>query len=268
MFAGTVSQPATLRPNGQSLEHRGVDYVMPYTETDVFKDLRERSTIDAMLLFQYSYNLYVLDLTQNPPVNIGPDKMAFLTGLFGYTYRWSPELMTGIRVGGVIGSPPPRDPDQRTVISPAATAELGYTKGEWSLLATTAYTYGTVNPRLGAGPSASAGLVIAGTPSRVGNWKNFSLLVNAQGSHSSLLTGVGQSTMMDTGAADAQFRYAVNNWLGLLGGYQIRYARYQTVDYVPPFAQHIVFFGVSGYWSTDRNIPVLTQFAAPIAPPT
>ena len=268
VFAGTISQPPSLLPNGQNVAHRGVDYLLPYVETDVFKDFTERTTGDLLLLYQYSYDLYVLDLTQNPPRNIGPDKMAFATVLAGHTYRWSPELVTSLHLGAVLGSAPPRDIDQRPVISPAGLAELSYTREFWSFLAVAGYTYGTVNPRLGAGASASASAALVGTPYRIGNWKNFSLLVNAQGSYSTLATAAAQSTKLGLYAADGQFRYAINTWLGLLGGYQVRYATYDTQQFIPPFLQHIGFFGVSGYWSTDRSIPVLTQFSAPIAPPT
>lgn len=270
IISGTVSQPPTLLPNGQLTQHRGLDYVTPYLETDLFKDFSERTTGDLFLLYQYSYNLYVLDLTQNPPRNIGPDKMAFTTAMVGHTYRFSPELMASTHVGGVLSSAPPRDPDQRAVISPAALEEVSYTKPLWSLMASAGYTYGTVNPRLGAGPSLSGSLLIVGTPHPVGDWKNFSLLVSGQANRTSLITGAAQSTVLGLYAADGEFRYALSPWIGLLGGYQIRYATYDVTNgqYIPPFLQHIIFFGVSGYWSTNRDIPALTAFVAPVTPPS
>jgi hypothetical protein len=268
-LGGTVSQPPTELPNGQQLSHRGVDFAQPYIETDVYKDFSERTTGDVLFMYQYAYNLYVLDLTQNPPQNIGPDKMAFATALVGHTYRWTPELVTNLRVGGVIGSAPPRDVDQRPVISPTVLGEVSYIRPFWQFQVVGGYTYGTVNPRLGAGPTGNGSFVVVGTPSRVGNWKNFSLLVTGQAARSSLLTGVAQSTQLGLYAVDGEFRYAVSTWLGVLGGYQVRYATFDTPGQViPSFAQHIIFVGLSGYWSTDKNIPVLTQFAAPIAPPT
>jgi hypothetical protein len=267
--AGTLYQPPTLLPSGQLSEHRGLDYVTPYIETDLDKDLSYKTTFDAMLLYQYSYNVFVLDLTQNPPRNIGPDKAAFLTVLPGLTYRFNPDWSNTLHVGGVLASAPPRDPDQRAIISPAGTDELSYTTQFWSFLASVGYTYGTVNPRLGAGPSLSGSVVVMGTPSRIGNWKNFSILVNGQASYGSLATGVTQSTTIGLFAGDAEFRYALSPWIGLLGGYQARYATYNTPgQFLPPFMQNIVFFGLSGYWSTNRDIPALTTFVAPITPPS
>ena len=265
---GTIFQPPTLLPNGQNSEHRGIDSVEPYVETDLFKDLSERTTIDFLALYQYAYNLYVLDLTQNPPRDIGPDKMAFATAMVGHTYRWSPELTTSIHGGGSIASAPPRDIDQRPVLSPAALGEVSYKRDAWSVIATAGYTYGTVNPRLGAGPSEDASVVVVGTPSRVGNWKNFSVLINGTASYSTLLTGVTANTKLGLYAADGEFRYALNPWLGLLGGYVIRYATFDSAQFVPPFMQQIVFVGFSAYWSTDRNIPALTTFVAPVTPPS
>jgi hypothetical protein len=268
--AGTLYQPPTQLPSGQLTQHRGLDYVTPYLETDLDHDFSERFAFDSMLLYQYSYNVYVLDLTQNPPRNIGPDKTAFLTALPGFSWRFAHDWTEVLHVGGVLASAPPRDLDQRPIISPAANDELYYTATFWTFIAGVSYTYGTVNPRLGAGPSVSGSMLLMGTPSRVGNWKNFDIMVNAQASYSSLVTGANLATNLGLYAADAEIRYALSPWLGLLGGYQARYATYSAPgqQYLPPFAQSIVFVGLSGYWSTDRNIPPLTTVVAPVTPPT
>jgi hypothetical protein len=267
--SGTIYQPPTLLPSGQLTRHRGLDNVTPYIETDLDKDISYRVTFDSMLLYQYGYNLYVLDLTQNPPRDIGPDRTAFLTALPGFTYRFNPDWTNTFHLGGVLASAPPRDPDQRPVISPAANDELSFNNQFWSFLAAGSYTYGTVNPRLGSGPSVGGSVVVMGTPSRVGHWKNFSIMANGQATYSTLITGVTQSTTITVYAADAEFRYALSPWLGLLGGYQARYASYQTPgSFLPPFSTSIVFLGLGGYWSTNRDIPALTSFVAPITPPS
>jgi hypothetical protein len=267
IVSGTVYQPARPLPNGELEQHRGLDFVMPSLETDVFKDFSERATGDLELWYQYSYNLYVLDLTQSPPRNIGPDKIAFLTGLAGYTYRFSPELVTVTKAGGVIASAPPRDVDQRPILSPAVLQEVYYTRELWAFIGNAGYTWGTVNPRLGSGPTANVGALVVGTPYRVGKWRDFDVILSAQASYSQLVTGVGTATKLGLYAGAAEFRYGISPWLGILGGYDVRYATFDTPQYAPPFLQHIVFFGFSGYWSTDRAIPALTTFTAPVTPP-
>lgn len=272
IISGTVYQPPTFQLDRnnqlQQVQHRGLDFASPYLETDLAKDFSERTTGDLMLRLSYSYNLYVLDLTQRPPVNIGPDKFASATALVGHTYRFSPELSNSIHVGGSVATAPPRDIDQRPILSPAVQEELAYTREFWQFLLAGGYSYGSANPRLGAGPSLSGSATLTGTPYRVGHWRDFSVLAAAQAGTSTLLTGVGQSTTLNSTFADAEVRYALNPWLGLLVGYQIRYATFSGPQFNPPFLQHVIFIGLAGYWSTDRNIPALSTFVAPIAPPS
>jgi hypothetical protein len=270
MSSGTIYQPPTLDASGNLIQHEGLDYIEPYEETDLFKDFSDRATGDMLVLYQYAYNLYVLDFTQSPPRNIGPDKQAFLTVTPGYTYRFTPELSESTHAGVVIASAPPRDPDQRAVLSPTFLEEISYTRPFFNLIATASYTYGSVNPRLGYGPSMSGAVLAVGTPYHHGGWKNLSILANGSASYSSLLTGVGGAgTQLGLYVGDAEFRYSLNNWLGLLGGYEIRYATLtDSATYLPPFLQQLVFVGLQGYFTTNRDIPPLTQFVAPITPPS
>src|SRR4029077_2672290 len=93
-ISGTLAAPATALPSGQLAVHRGLDYVMPYVDADVNRDLSLRSAVDLMVLYQYAWQLFVLDFTQSPPRNIGPDKQAFLTVLAGWTRHETPEIST------------------------------------------------------------------------------------------------------------------------------------------------------------------------------
>jgi len=267
--SGTLHSAPILLPSGQMSEHRGLDYVMPYAETDLNKDFSLRSAGDIMLRYQYSLNLFVLDLTQNPPRNIGPDKQAFLTGLAGWTYHVTQEISTVLRAGGVLASAPPRDIDQRPILAPSGMAEFYYTRPFFDLIATGGYTWGTINPRLGAGPTGNASLLAIGVPHPVGHWKNFAMVARAQFSYSSLITGVGQSTDLALYAAGGEARYAVSRWLGLVAGYDVRYATFDTPGlYSPPFLQQLIFVGLSGYFTNDRSILPLTTFTAPVQPPS
>jgi hypothetical protein len=265
--SGTIASSPTLLPGGQLIEHRGLDFVLPYVEADLSHDFTARSEGDLSVLYQYAYQLFVLDLTQNPPRDIGPDKTTFLSALAGYTYNFSPELSTVVRAGAVLASAPPRDTDQRAVLAPSAAGEVYYSRDFFNLVGAASYTWGTVNPRLGAGPTANASLLAIGVPYHVGNWQNLALIGTAQLSYSSLMTGVGDSTKLGLYAGGLEVRYGLNNWLGLIGGYNIRYANFNTPAYEPPFLQQIVFLGLSGYWATDRTQLPLTNFAAPVQPP-
>ena len=267
MVSGTLASAPSLLPNGTLEEHRGLDYVMPYAEVDLAHDLDARNTVDAMALFQYAFQFYVLDLTQSPPRNIGPDKSAYLTVLAGYTRHFSPEVSAVLHGGAVLAAPPPRDPDQRAILAPSGSAEVYYTRPFFDLVAAGGYTYGTITPRLGSGPTGTASLLAIGIPYHVGPWQNLALIGRAQLSYSSLVTGVGQSTALGLYAAGVEVRYGLNGWLGLIAGYDARYATFDTPTYSPPFAQHVVFLGLSGYWSTDRIALPLTTFAAPVQPP-
>jgi len=268
-ISGTLASAPTELPNGRLVEHRGLDYVMPYIETDLNKDVSSRTSFDAMLLYQYALQFYVLDLTQTPPRNIGPDKEAFMTLLGGWTYHWTQELSTVLRGGGVLASAPPRDPDQRAILSPAGEVDVYYDRPFFDLLASGGYTWGSVNPRLGEGPTATGTLTAIGIPHPVGKWKNLAVVANAQASYAELITGVGQATDLGLYTAGLELRYALNRWLGLLGGYDLRYATFVTPgQFNPPFLQQVFFIGLSGYFSNDRSILPLTTFAAPITPPS
>lgn len=267
--SGTIASAPTATASGELVEHRGLDYLMPYLETDLYKELTRRAAGDLALVYQYAYQLYVYDFTQTPPRNIGPDKQAFLTGLAGYTYHLSPEISVVARGGGVLSSAPPRDIDQRPILAPAVLGEFYWTRPLFSLVATGGYTWGTVNPRLGDGPTATGTLMAVGVPRPIGSWKNLAIVARAQFEYSQLITGVNESTKLGLYAAGFQLRYALNRWLGLLAGYDARYATLDTPGtYQPPFVQNVVYFGLSGYWSTDRDELPLTTFAAPMKPPS
>jgi hypothetical protein len=272
-ISGTLQSAPSKLPSGQLTEHRGLDNVMPYMESNLSHDFGKRTSGDLLLHYQYALQEYVLDLTQNPPRNIGPDKQASLQLLAGYSYRWSPEVATVLRGGAVIASAPPRDVDQRPILAPAGQAELYYTRDFFNLVATAGYSWGTINPRLGSGPSATTSVLAVGVPNHRGDWKNFALIGRAQFAYSALIAGADQSGNVqeaDLGlyAVGFEGRYALNRWLGVLAGYDLRYATLsQPAASSPEFFQQVFFVGLSGYFSNDGTILPLTTFAAPVVPP-
>jgi hypothetical protein len=269
--SGTLQSAPIVLPSGQVTEHRGLDYVLAALESDASHDFDERNSGGLSLRYQYALQEYVLDLTQNPPRNIGPDKAALLFLLAGHSHRWSPEVATMLRAGGVIASAAPRDADQRPILAPAVGAELFYTREFFSLVATTGYTWDTINPRLGSGPSATASLQAVGVPEHRGDWQNLAIVGRAQLGYSALIKGTDQTgnfQYSDLGAyaVGLEARYALNRWLGVIAGYDMRYATFPST-YGPPFFQQTFFVGLSGYFSSDRSILPLTTFTAPVQPP-
>jgi hypothetical protein len=243
--------------------------VLPYVATDLNKDLTGRSSVDVMLRYQYAFELFVLDLARNPPRNIGPVKQGFVTGLGGWTYHVNQDITAVVKAGGVLASAPPGDIDQRPILAPSGMAELYYTRSLFEFAASGAYTWGSVNPRLGSGPTANGSVVAVGIPYPVGDGRNLAAIARAQASYSSLITGVSSASSLGLYAFGAELRYGVSRWLGVVAGYDVRCATFDTPGlYSPAFLQQVIFFGLSGYFSSDRSILPLTTFSAPVQPPS
>ena len=242
---------------------------MPYVEADLNKDLSPRAAIDGMMLYQYAYELYVLDLTQNPPRNIGPDKEAFprswpdgpTIGRRSFRRCFAPAACSLPRRHATSTSAP--------YSGPAALAELYYTRPFFDLIVSGGYTWGTVNPRLGEGPEANASFLAMGVPRHIGVWKESGLdRARADLVLDTRHWGLVSRRSSALVAVGGEVRYGVNRWLGILGGYDLRYATFDTPGtFNPPFLQQIIFFGLSGYFTNDRIVLPLTTFSAPVEPP-
>jgi hypothetical protein len=64
--------------------------------------------------------------------------------------------------------------------------------------------------------------------------------------------------------ATALVRYKLTNWLGALGGYSMRYVNFSGTLASPDLTRHQVFFGLSGFFTTDTTEPPpLSVFAPP-----
>jgi hypothetical protein len=70
--SGTLDTSPTQLAGGQLVEHRGLDYVTPYVETDISKDFSLRSAGDLMVLYQYAWQLFVEDLRRTRLATSGP----------------------------------------------------------------------------------------------------------------------------------------------------------------------------------------------------
>jgi hypothetical protein len=78
---------------------------------------------------------------------------------------------------------------------------------------------------------------------------------------------VGAYSRLSFVEGSAELRYGVNRWLGVIAGYDGRYAVFEGADAYPSLTRHIVYLGLSGYFASDRTLPTLDTFVSPIKPP-
>jgi hypothetical protein len=260
--------------DGLQLDRRGIDGVQPETTSSLIHELGPRDTGDVSLTYRYLYSPYTLDYTTNPPHAGGPQRIQQGVADLGLTHLLSPQLSSLTRAGLSVATPPVIDESKKLVILPVATEDLRYASDRWGFNGQVGFTYGSVTPRLGAGPSLSAQATIYGVPWTNGRLKRLMILGTAAGNHSQLQSGVATaggpaaSTYINVIGASVEARYALGRTLGLLAGYDARYSTIGTSGGpTTPFVRQIFFIGISGYWSTDQvQLPPLEQLNAPFRP--
>jgi hypothetical protein len=122
-----------------------------------------------------------------------------------------------------------------------------------------------VNPRLGFGPSVGASATIQGTPFRHGKLAKLALLGAAGATRSAYAGATGDTTRFSVVTGNLDLRYPLSVWLGVMAGYQFRYSKLEGAN-SPGFLQNVFFVGLSGYWTTDKSLPVLESLTAPVNP--
>jgi hypothetical protein len=252
----------------QFINHQGLDYVTPAVDTAVFHDFDEANVGTAMVRYEPTYIAFLLNATTNPPTYNGYTTVQIGEASVGWIHAFSERLRSWTTVGATVSSAPPFDTDKRPIESPLVSEELTFTTRNWLTVLGVSYAYGSANPRLGFGPSASAALTMQGVPYPHGDWKKFSVLASASANRSVFLESETELSRLTFLAESVEFRYDVNRWLGLLGGYQGRWVVFEGADDYPSLLRHVVFFGISGYLSNDRTLPTLETFSSPVTPPS
>ncbi len=166
----------------------------------------------------------------------------------------------------MIAQPPPIDPDGSLILSPTAQVAVMYTRNYLLAQIQASYAYGSANPRLGFGPAIGGGADIRGIPYPHKIWNSLAILASIVGDHADFLAAGGLQTTLDFIAGSAEARWAVNNWLGIVGGYDLHYAAFEGVGAQPALLRQIVFVGVSGYLSSDHSLATFETFASPVIP--
>ncbi len=276
----TLRDEPSLLNDGSRLFHRGLDYLQFNTSGTVLHDFGQKVRGFADVEYEGLYNNFFLDFTRVVPVRRGDFSVHVGRANTGATYFASDALSLTGRVGVSVATPPPisvpavpdpnappgLDPDDRSAIfSPQGGAELLYQKPTFDAQLSTSYTFGSANPRIGYGRTFAIDGHIGGVPFPSDRtFRNFAVLVTASVNRAILRPnndGDGKLTFI---GMTALVRYKVTNWLGLLGGYSNRYVNFAGTLAAPDLMRHQVFFGVSGYFTTDTTEPPpLSVFAPP-----
>ena len=262
----TIRDAPTTTVGGQPFQHRGLDYVTPGVDASLFHDLTPADIVQLRVRYAPTYVAFLINSAATPPVYNGHATVEAGQTDVTWTHGYTEALRSTLRVGTYVSQAPPLDPDRRPILSPLAAAELIYLKRYWLATANVNYAYGSANPRLGFGPTAGAGFTVEGIPFPHGEGRNFSTILTGLGSRS-VFQQAGALSRLSFAAASAEFRYSVNTWLGVLGGYDIRYVVFEGQGAFPSLLRHVVFLGLSGFFTTEKTLPTIQTFVSPVKPP-
>jgi len=267
LVTSTVSAPPFILAGGQQLDRRGIDGIQPFGTTSVLHDLTPRDVGDVSLTYRYTYAPYSLDFLSTPPRASGPQRIHQVIPDVGLTHLFTPDWLSMTRVGVSFSSPPNFSDNNNVVILPNVSEEIHFTNERWAFIGQTGFSYGSVTPRLGSGPTFTAQGSLVGTPYSHGKFRNLMMTVQTLATHASLQASGTASTTINAIGASIEGRYPLTQALGVSAGYDVRLSTIQTTgaDLVPFFRQ-IVFIGLSGYLTTDGTIPVLQLLNSPFRP--
>jgi len=251
----------------QYVFHHGLDYVNPGVDTGLFHDFDERNIGSIQLRYDPTYIAYLVDFDHVPPIYNGDTTVEEGDLDLGWVHAFTERLRLSSTVGLIVTSAPPFDTDTRPLESPLVSAELTYVGNYWLATASATYAYGTVNPRLGFGPSVSAATTMQGVPFPKGDLRKLSMLVMGVANRAAFEDAPDVWSRLSFVEGSAEFRYGVSNSLGIVAGYDGRYAVFEGAAAFPKLVRHMVFVGLSGYFATDRVLPTLDTFVTPIKPP-
>lgn len=252
-------------PGGFEIRHRGFDYIQPGLDAAVLYDLDWRNTLIGLLRYSPNFNMFLVDFSRAPPTYLGDQVIHTMEMTAGLTHTFNQHLTTTSYLGAIIATPPDTDPDQRWILSPRIAQDLAYIKPLWSLTANLAYTYGSIAPRLGFGPLVQGSFVFRGVPYHKGNWSKLTFLATTGVARSAFRADQDTLTRLSYLVGGVQTRYSLTDWLGIVAGYEFRLVKFEGFEFAQDdFVRHIFFFGLSGYFATDRSIPTLETFVPPL----
>jgi len=254
-----------------SLNTRGLNGAQPFVTAGATRALDETTSVEFRGSYHLLYAPYSLDFSTSPPTTGGPRVAHQVVPDVGLQHAFSPTLSSLTRVGLSFASPAPFDTNRDVVILPVGSEELRYRTERWTAIGMTTFSYGAVTPHLGSGPVFGVHGTWIGSPFDSGALSKVVVVGGAVAARSSLSATGGGSTELLALGCGLQARYPLTSSLGVLAGYDVHSSMLKppegpasgpTITYV----RQIVFFGISGYWTTHGMIPPLQSFAASTRP--
>jgi hypothetical protein len=262
----TISAPPTQAANGVVLERQGLDGVLPSATTTLSYELGQRDTGLLGVTYRYIYSPYSFDIAANPPVIGPPQQIHQLVPGIGLTHVFSDTVSSTTTAGLSIATPAQFETDRGLQFFPVGSQQILVTGRRWRTSALAAVSYGTISPRLGAGPSFSLVGTLSGAPIEGRAYRSLYLVAITQANHSVVPSALGDGkTTLQVFGASAELRYGLSRWLGLYSGYDVRLSTQFDGTTAPSFRQ-VIFLGLSGYWTTDGNLPPIETTQSPYTP--
>ncbi len=261
----TLSAPPLQAANGVVLERGGIDGVLPSATTSLGHELGKRDTGTVSVNYRYVYSPYALSIGTNPPQLAGPQSIHQVGPSVGLTHAFSETVTTTTAVGFSMTTPQAIDPDQRIVVFPTGSEQLTVTGSRWTVRSLASLSYSSVSARLGAGPTVAFTGSISGAPIQGRAYRALHVVGSVQATHSSVPAAGGGSASIEALGAGVEARYGLTRWLGIYSGYDLR----GTSSFVPgdpATIRQIFFLGLSGYFTTDGNLPPIETTPTPYTP--
>jgi hypothetical protein len=240
------------------LASTGIDYVSPRVEEGYGMVLGPHDGLETVAMLRYFYVPHALvDISTGERA---PRSSWQAQPIAIWSHQISPSWSSTV-MGGASASTSPTA-DGRVLVSPTAGLMTIYAQQDALFLASYSFGYTTVSPLLGPGYSHSAGAQYVGTLVRDGQRQQLALQLDASGGLSTVPISEGAAFALTTGAVGVSLRCALSSWLGLLFGYEGRYARIaQTgaVTATTTVIRDIVFAGLSGTFATNPDEGLLEQ---------
>jgi hypothetical protein len=264
-FSTTIDDQPIDLGTGQAIKHHGLDYYQPTAEFQLGHDLGKSDILTFVGRYSVNENVFLIDFNQVPPraAGTGTTHIADLAATLTHSFTDRLELLT--TGGAVASSAPPLDPDNSVILSPLWIEQLLYLTEYWIFDASASYTYGSASPRLGFGPAATAAMSLSGVPfPRTPTGRKFAILANATASRAAFRATTDAVSRISYYIASVDLRFSLTNWLGLLAGYNVRYATYEGANSFPALLRNVAYVGVGGYFATDRSLPTISTFQQPL----
>lgn len=260
----TLSAPPLQAANGVVLDRTGLDGVLPSATSSLSHELGKRDVLLLLASYRYTYSPYSLDIATTPPTLGGPQGMHQVVPTVGVAHAISETVTATTTAGLSVSTRPTFDERTGPALFPVGSQGLSVLGRRWTVGALASVRYGSVTARLSAGPSYTFIGTIAGTPIEGRAYRSLYLVGHVLANHSSVPAAGGGSTGIDALAVGAELRYGLTRWLGLYTGYDVRVTSSQANE--PLFVRQILFAGVSGYFTTDGNIPPIETVQSPYTP--